>query len=284
MNKGKSLTPSIKHIVQDKGTEYPQSGEYNDFYKDGSYLCRQCGTALFRSKDKFDSGCGWPSFEDQIPDAIKEVPDKDGKRTEIVCSTCGAHLGHVFRGEKLTFKNLRHCVNSLSLDHIPNGEAKTTEEAIYAGGCFWGVQYLFDQLEGVLKTEVGYTNGTLDYPSYQDVCEGNTGHLEAIRVIYNPEIIPYTDLTKYFFEIHDPTQKDGQGPDIGEQYHSALFYYNEEQQEIAKDLIQQLEKSGLEITTKVLPVSTFWKAEESHQDYYKKKGGEPYCHIRKKRF
>lgn len=282
--KTKSLTKDMLAVIQGKGTERPFTGEYDEFGQPGTYLCRQCGLALFRAQHKFPSGCGWPSFDEEIPGTVLQQLDADGHRTEILCARCNAHLGHVFFGERLTDKNTRHCVNSIGLDHVSDLEVKDTEEAIFAAGCFWGVEYLFKKLPGVLKTEVGYAGGHQDYPTYEQVCSGRTGHYEAIRIVYDPTKINYEAIVKFFFEIHDPTQSNGQGPDIGSQYLSVIFYYDENQKQIAEKLISILKQSNYQVATKLLPVSPFWRAETYHQDYYQKTGKQPYCHFYTKRF
>lgn len=282
--KTKSLTPEVLAVIRDKGTEHPFTGCYDKNDVAGTYLCKQCGLALFRSKSKFHSGCGWPSFDEEIKGTVAQHLDADGIRSEIVCARCHGHLGHVFYGENMTPKNTRHCVNSASLDFVSDFGVADTEEAIFAGGCFWGVEHLFKNLPGVVKTEVGYTGGRKLNPTYKEVCHGDTGHYEAIRVVYDVNILTYTDVVKYFFEIHDPTQADGQGPDYGEQYLSAIFYYNDMQKKIAQTLIQQLENNSYHIATRLLPVSTFWPAEDYHQDYYAKVDKAPYCHRYEKRF
>ena len=282
------LTPEEEKVIVHKGTEYPFTGKFNEFKKEGIFLCKRCNTPLFKSEDKFNSGSGWPSFDDMIPGAVKEVPDADGRRIEIVCGNCEGHLGHVFKGEGFTSKNTRHCVNSVSLsfqpDEIKNADSATTQVAYFASGCFWGTEYYLQQLEGVLDTEVGYIGGTVINPSYKEVCTGRTGHAEAVKVTYDPQRVSYEKLAKFFFETHDPTQVNRQGPDIGTQYRSEIFYVSEEQKRIAEKLIQQLEQKGLKVATKVTAASPFYSGEGYHQDYYQNNGKTPYCHKYTQRF
>ena len=135
------LTPEEEKVIIHKGTEAPFSGEYDNFYKDGIYVCRRCDAPLYGSENKFDARCGWPSFDEEIPKAVKRNPDSDGVRSEISCAFCGAHLGHVFIGEDLTPKNTRHCVNSISMKFVPKKELET---AYFGGGCFWCVEAAFN--------------------------------------------------------------------------------------------------------------------------------------------
>ncbi|MDT8402011.1 MAG: bifunctional methionine sulfoxide reductase B/A protein [Bacteroidales bacterium] len=273
------------YVIENKGTETAWTGKYTNLKEDGTYLCKQCGQALFRSDDKFDSHCGWPSFDDEIPGAIKRIPDADGMRTEIVCSGCGGHLGHVFEGEGFTGKNLRHCVNSVSVDFVSAElEKGKYETAILAGGCFWGVEYYLQKMEGVKSVVSGYTGGHVKNPSYREVCTGRTGHAEAVKVIYDPDKVSYEDVVRTFLEIHDPTQVNRQGPDVGEQYRSGIFYMNEYQREIAEKLLNILKDKGYDIATELTRAGEFYDTEKYHQDYYFEKGTLPYCHGYVKRF
>lgn len=282
----KQLTFEEERVIVHKGTERPFTGKYNDFFEAGIYVCKRCNAPLYRSEDKFKSDCGWPSFDDEIPGAVKKVPDADGRRTEIICANCGAHLGHIFYGEGFTPKNTRACVNSISLVFISKKEMmeSKTDTAIFAGGCFWGMEYYLQKAPGVLSTEVGYIGGHTDHPSYKDVCTHTTGHAEATRVVFDPSKTNFEKLARLFFEIHDPTQVDRQGPDIGDQYRSEVFYLNDDQKQISLKLIDLLEQKGYKVATKVTPATTFWKAEDYHQDYYEKGGELPYCHGYVKRF
>ena len=160
----------------------------------------------------------------------------------------------------------------------------SNKKAYFAGGCFWGVEHLFQQKEGVFSVTSGYMGGLLDNPTYQDVLTGKTGHLEAVEVTYDPAHVNFEELAKFFFEIHDPTQANGQGPDIGAQYLSAVFYNSEDEKDITHNLIEILKSKEYNVVTKVIPVSRFWEAEEYHQDYYDKKNQQPYCHVYQKKF
>jgi len=280
MNK---LTKEEKYVIIDKGTEPPFTGEYNDFFKVGVYACRQCGAPLYRSDDKFKTSCGWPGFNDEFKGAVKKTLDADGRRIEITCAKCGGHLGHVFTGEQATPKDTRHCVNSISMTFEPADSGKL-RRAIFAGGCFWGVEYYLRQAPGVILVTSGYTGGSKDYPTYEEVCNGKTGHAEVVEVVFDSTKISFETLTKLFLEIHDPSQINRQGPDIGEQYRSAIFYLTEEQKKTAEKLVKILKDKGLKVATEVKAAGRFWPAENYHQDYYQRKRTAPYCHGYTKRF
>jgi len=286
----KDLTPEEERVIIHKGTERPFTGKYYEFNEEGIYTCKQCGAELYRSSDKFDAHCGWPSFDDEIEGAVTRTLDADGYRTEITCTNCGAHLGHVFLGEGFTDKNTRHCVNSISLDFKPLIEVqdlkneKKMETAYFASGCFWGTEYHFEKKEGVISTEVGYMGGHVKNPSYREVCTGRTGHAETLKVVFDPSKISYEDLAKIYFETHDPGQLNRQGPDIGTQYRSAVFYTSETQKETIEKLIEILREKDYKVVTELEKAAAFYPAEDYHQNYYSKKSGSPYCHIYQKKF
>jgi len=277
------LNEQERRVIIQKGTEPPFSGKYHDNHERGVYVCRQCGALLYLSESKFDSHCGWPSFDDEIRGAVKRQRDADGQRTEIMCAACGGHLGHVFTGEGQTAKDTRHCVNSLSLAFIPQKDWPV-QRAIFAGGCFWGVEHAFTGLSGVLRVTSGYTGGKTDNPTYRDVCTGKTGHAETVEVLFDPAKVSYEALAKLFLEIHDPTQLNRQGPDYGSQYRSAIFYTDDQQKAVAAKLLEELRQNGYDVVTQLQPAGTFWQAEEYHQDYLAKHPERQSCHVRVARF
>jgi len=277
-----NLSKEEKDVLIHKGTQKPFVGKYNNFFQKGTYHCKNCDAPLYNSDSKFKSTCGWPSFDDEIAGAIKRIKDADGHRTEILCNNCNAHLGHVFLGEGLTAKNTRHCVNSISM--VFKANQPKMARAYFGGGCFWGVEYLLEKQKGVKDVISGYMGGKRERPTYKEVSYANQGEIEVVEVTYDPSIISFESIAKLFFEIHDPTQKGKQGPDVGYQYTSVVFYNNEDEKETTQKLIEILKNKGYKVVTKLLPKESFTKAEEYHQDYYKRKQKEPYCHVYIKRF
>ena len=175
--------------------------------------------------------------------------------------------------------------NSAPVTLLPAAPAQAGNETlILASGCFWGTEYFLKRIDGVLSTTVGYTGGHVENPSYEQVCGKKTGHYEACLVEYDPKRTTAEEVLRTFFETHDPTQANGQGPDIGPQYRSAVFYQNDAQRDLTQSLIGLLTAKGLDVATEVLPAQAFYSAEGYHQDYYDIKGGTPYCHGYRKLF
>ena len=282
----KGLTPEERGILLGKGTEPAFCGGLLDHKAKGNYTCRLCGLPLFRSDAKFTSGTGWPSFYQPVdPAHIHYQRDvaHGMVRTEIQCARCRAHLGHVFEdGPPPT--GLRYCLNSASMRFYaedaklpPESRPVPTETAYFAGGCFWGIEGRFQQVPGVIDAVSGYMGGTVADRTYHQVCSGETGHAEVVRVTYNPKRVTYGELLECFFKFHDPTQLNRQGPDVGSQYRSAIFAANDEQLRKAKEHLEGLQQAegfhGRRIVTQLVPGGTFYEAEEYHQDYHAKHGG-----------
>jgi len=280
------LTPEQFRVMRECGTEPPFSGRYNDFFETGTYACAGCGTPLFRSQTKYDHGTGWPSFTAPIDEKnvlYLEDNSHNMKRTEVRCAVCGAHLGHVF-DDGPPPSSLHYCINSAALDFRPakdekpvpaTGPKKAT--ATFAAGCFWGVEKEFRQQPGVLDTVVGYAGGQTPNPTYGEVCTDRTGHAESIQVTFDPDRVSYEKLVRFFFSVHDPTQVNRQGPDVGTQYRSVIFYHGHEQKDVARRVIAELEAAHVykrPIATQLVPATEFYKAEEYHQRYYEKKGAK----------
>ncbi len=264
------LSPEEKNILKDKGTETPFSGEYNDFFEVGIFVCRACDSPLYESNTKFNSGCGWPSFDDELEDAIVRYEDLSGGRvrTEICCRKCDGHLGHVFKGEQITAKNTRHCVNSLSIKFIAHNHL---EEATFGAGCFWHVEKLFRGTKGVYLANSGYMGGDTLNPTYKEICMGDTNHAEVVHLCFNPDVISYNTLLNIFWKNHNPTTLNRQGVDEGTQYRSIVFYHSNSQKEIfEKSILEQSKNWENQIVTQLFPATTFYRAEEYHQNYLNK--------------
>jgi len=284
------LDEETYRITQKAGTEPAFCGTLLDNKKDGVYCCVVCGLPLFTSEHKFTSGSGWPSFYttfDREHVVGKEDRSLGMVRIEIECARCTAHLGHVFDdGPEPT--GMRFCLNSASLTFYENGEDRPpqsmpveTETAYFAGGCFWGIEHYFQKGEGVINAISGYMQGKTENPTYKDVSYKDTGHAEAVMVVFDPKTISYERLLQAFFDMHDPTQLNRQGPDVGSQYRSGIYTTSDAQLAAARAYAQKLQADGRfdrPIVTEIEPAERFYAAEDYHQDYIETTGRA--CHVK----
>ena len=275
------------YVTKQCGTEPAFNNAYWNEHRPGIYFDVNTGEPLFTSMTKFDSGTGWPSFTAPIENSsIYEKPDDTLGigRTEV--RTNASHLGHVF--DDGPNGSSRYCINSASLRFVPYEKLDIKyqklfpySKAAFAGGCFWGVQHLLDTVPGVVYTVAGYMGGNMTNPTYEDVSSGTTGYLETVYVVYDPKTISYNELLSYFWRLHDPTQADGQGPDIGSQYKSVIFYYDDTQKDTALQSKKDFDASKVFNTpavTRIIPATIFYDAEDYHQEYIDKNPGT-YCHA-----
>ena len=297
------LTPMQYHVTQEAGTEPPFRNEYWNEHREGIYVDIVSGKPLFTSKDKFDSGCGWPSFSKPL--AGEDVVEKQDfslgmPRTEVRSKDADSHLGHVFDDGPKDRGGLRYCINSASLRFVPVEDlqkeglgaflplfgkaapaakpAPKEEIATLAGGCFWGMEDLIRKQPGVIAIEVGYTGGTAANATY----EHHDGHAEAVQIRFDPSKTSYEALLHFFFRMHDPTTLNQQGNDQGTSYRSAIFFHSEAQRQTAQRVKAEVDASGKwkrPILTEITAAGPWWKAEEYHQDYLIKHPGGYTCHY-----
>lgn len=300
------LTRMQYFVTQQCGTEPAFNNEYWNNHEPGIYVDVVSGKVLFSSLDKFESGSGWPSFTRPLEkdNIISKIDVSHGmERVEVRSAKGNSHLGHVFNdGPAPT--GLRYCINSAALRFIPVADLEkdgygqyaklfaalpvsatpTTglQYATFAAGCFWGVEYDFEKVRGVVKTTVGYTGGTVPDPTYPMVCSDSTGHAEAVQIEFDPKVVSYDKLLDLFWRMHDPTTLDRQGPDVGSQYRSVIFYHSEEQRQAAlrsEERLAKSEKLHGTIVTEIVPAGKFYPAEDYHQHYFDKHPERAVCHV-----
>lgn len=295
------LTAEQYEVTQHAATERPFTNAYDKEFRPGIYVDITTGQPLFASTDKFDSGCGWPAFSRPIAKGIiDEHTDRSHGmvRTEVRSALGKSHLGHVFEDGPSDKGGLRYCINSASLRFVPREQMEAegygaylalldehpTREIYLAGGCFWGTEHYFKQIEGVVRTEVGYANGIIKNPTYRQVCTDTTQFAEAVHIVYDPTKASLRFLLDMYFMAIDPTLLNRQGNDRGTQYRTGIYYTDAADLPVVKEVMAEQQKNfDKPILVEVKPLENFYAAEEYHQDYLVKNPGG-YCHLPKALF
>ena len=270
------LTPQARQVIEKGGTERAFTGKFLNHKESGTYTCARAARPCSRQALSSNPGRAGRALIRRY-----RAPSKSCLMACALRSAARAATGIL----GMSFAAKDDQKNTPLRELGGSGFSETaTQEAFFAGGCFWGVEHLLEAMPGVLSVQSGYMGGNASNPTYKQVVRGWTGHAETVRVVYDPKVISYERLARQFFEIHDPTQVNRQGPDIGTHYRSAVFVTDSEQEQTTLRLIGELKRLGFKVATQVEPAEVFWPAEDYHQDYYKKTGKAPYCHSYTPRF